>query len=103
MKRTYKTDINVLTQSYIYSKREVEEADMGYFRRRREEIDNSRYIVKHIEAVTDSLDYKSKIIIENEVLKHRSGKWYMDYFSSATYYRSRNKAYKDFLSELEKK
>lgn len=103
MNEEYKNLIDILTRSYIFSKREVSDAKNGFFYRRRSEVRNSMYIVNKIEKAVESLDEKSRIIIENEVMKRRSGKWYLEYFSKATYYRSRNEAYRQFLLELEKK
>ena len=43
------------------------------------------------------MEEKEKIIIENEVLRGKKGKWYKEMMSAPSYYRYRNSAYDNFL------
>ena len=94
------TDIAVLSRSYINHKRVLDEAERGIFAYKPHRLEASKRMVEHIEAVTESLPEMDRIIIENVVLKGKTGRWYDLYFSAPTYYRIRKRAFKTFLNNL---
>lgn len=94
--------IELLSKSYINSKRLLHEAEEGIITRDYNRIDSYRRIVRHIEYCTNCLDEKSRFIIQNEVIEGKSGKWYAEFYSAASYYRLRQKAYEEFFRCLEK-
>ena len=95
-------DLNVMADSYLYSKRYLKETMEYPDGRNHNRISNSRYIVAKVENVIRDMDENSRIILEHEVMERKKNKWYEEYFSTATYYRSRHKAYRLFLREIEK-
>ena len=94
--------INLLSKSYILHKRKIREAETQVVARNYEELRVAHKICDHIENVANELDDKEKLIIESEVLKGKTGRWYDEYFSAPSYYRIRKKAYSIFLNSLEK-
>ena len=90
-------EIGLLSKAYINSKRLLLEAEQHVISIGESSFKASSFIVKHIEYCLNSLDIKSRIIIQNEVIEGKTGKWYLEYFSASTYYRLRKKAYEDFL------
>lgn len=83
------------------STKRIEESEMNIRKRSYDELRPSRIIVSHLRNVAKQLEEKERIIIENEVLLGKKGKWYLEYFSSSCYYRTRKKAYRDFLRIIE--
>lgn len=96
-----KYKITLLSNSYIASHKRIEDSETNIFRRSAEDLRASRIIVSHMESVTQRLDPKERIIIENEVLMGKKGKWYLEFFSASAYYRARKKAYRDYLRIIE--
>lgn len=95
--------IDLVNQSYHYHKRVLLETESGVREYDYIRIRASRKIVSHIDNVTNDLSEKYKFIIENEVINNKKGsKWYMEYFSTPSYYRNRKRAYRLFLENIEK-
>ena len=95
--------IEQLARSYNVSKRILKEVEMGILNKSFSEIDSLYTSVSHLEMTAKSLDAQSRFIIEKEVLEDRFGTtWYTDYFSQATYYRLRAKAYQAYIQDLNK-
>ena len=94
--------INLLSKSYILHKRKIREAEMQIVARNYDELRVAHKICDHIENVVNELDDKEKLIIESEVIKGKTGRWYDEYFSAPSYYRIRKRAYSIFLNSLEK-
>lgn len=93
--------IILLSKSYILSTRKIREAEINARCLSYDEIRSTKYIVDHLEKVITQLDDKEAFIIENEVINGKKGKWYLEYFSPSSYYRTRKKAYRDYLRILE--
>lgn len=92
-----KFEIELLSRNYIDSKRKLKDHEQKTVRYSVDRVRLYRRIVTHIEDVIAILPEKERIIIENEVIKGRSGAWYLEYFSAPSYYRHRSKAYDNFL------
>lgn len=92
-----KFEIDLLSKNYIQSKRQIIEHEAEIMRVNKERLKALKRVVDHIEHVAESLDDKEKLIIKNEVINGKKGKWYLEYFSKPTYYRIRYKAYHNFL------
>ncbi len=90
-------EIELLSKSYRNSKRILREADSQLFHYDRLILSQHRRIVAHIENVAESLDERDRFIIQKEVIEGNLGNWYLDYFSTSSYYRHRKKAYNEFL------
>ena len=89
-----------IRQSYATQQRILEEDEYGYMYYSEYDLKNARKIKGHIETVIRYLDDRSRFIIYNEVIEGKRGTWYLDYFSTTCYYRSRRNAYHDFLTAL---
>ena len=94
-------EIQLLSQNYLESKRRLKEFDEKLVYYNSDKVRSYRRIVTHIEDIAMLLPEKQRIIIENEVLLGKTGAWYLEYFSAPSYYRHRDKAYKNFLKSLE--
>ncbi len=92
--------IEKLSDSYLFHKRQLIEDEQGIKRRPYEKLEGARYIVSHTETVVAGLPERERFIIYNEVILGKRGNWYEGLLSSATYYRHRRTAYRDFLREL---
>ena len=92
-----KFEIELLSRNYIDSKRRINDYETKAVKYNHNRILTYRRIVNHIESVVKTLPDKQRIIIENEVIKGKSGNWYLEYFSAPSYYRHRNQAYENFL------
>ena len=92
-----KFEIETLSRSYIESKRIIKEAQENIIHPSREKLEACNLIVRHIDNVVESLDENDQFIIHKEVIEGKRGNWYLDYFSSTSYYRQRDKAYDNFL------
>ena len=93
-------EIELLSKNYIESKRKLREYDDNVVRYSTNKVKAYRRIVSHIEEVVRMLPDKERIIIENEVIYGQTGTWYLEYFSSSSYYRHRKVAYSNFLNCL---
>lgn len=78
----------------------VKEYEEGLKDRTFDSIKANLEIVRHYEYCLIFLDYKEKIIIQNEVIEGKSGKWYLSYFSESAYYRIRTKAYNKYFYHI---
>ena len=95
-----KTLIDIVSKTYITSKRKVLEKDSGVASLANRYKEHYRVNVEFIEYVVSCLNDDDRLIIENEVLKGKKGAWYYEYMSAPTYYRHRKKAYTNFLQSL---
>lgn len=95
-------EINQIAIAYVNAKRRILESENGFYRFPGYVINDSQKIVYHIDAVIDSMDVNSRLILENEIKHKRQGEWYQCYCSSTTYYRTRIQIYIDFITQLEK-
>lgn len=95
-------DIMVLRESYRYALRVLKEDEANLVKRKKPQIIRCSYVVRHIENVIEYLPERDRFILTNEFILEKSGKWYRDYYSESTYYRSRINAYRTFLVELER-
>ena len=95
-------DIEALKESYRYALRVLKEDEARLIKRSKPVIVRCTYVTMHIENVIESLDEKHRFILTNEFILGKRGKWFTDYYSESTYYRSRIKAYRAFLVELER-
>ncbi len=96
----HKFEIDLLSRHYRDSKIKLEDhrhamVDICYHR-----VLNYKRTIKHIEDVASMLPHKQRIIIENEVMLGKTGNWYLEYFSSSSYFRHRMPAYENFLNCL---
>ena len=48
-------------------------------------------------TIVKMLDEEDRFIIEKEVVEGKRGNWFLGYYSPASYYRHRNRAYSNFL------
>ena len=90
-------EIALLSENYLKSKRIISEYEENIIDLNSNRLAIHHRIVYHIEYVVESLYDKEKIIIENEVLRGKRGKWYKGIMSSPSYYRYRKSAYQNFL------
>ena len=97
-----KIKIALLSQSYIASNRIISDHETFIRRRSYEDIRTSSMIVSHMEDVSSRLAPEERLIIEKEVFQGETGKWYLQYFSTSSYYRYRSKAYRNFLNIIER-
>lgn len=93
--------IDLITKTYLKSKSKLREHELGVTNRNNNYLDHYRVNVYHIEHVVSCLSDNDKFIIDNEVLKGKRGNWYFEYMSTPTYYRHRNRAYDNFLKNIE--
>lgn len=94
--------IDILASAYMRARRRLAEETNGNYSYSNDVLHDSERIVYHIDSVIDGMDDQYKYILDNEVKLHKSGKWYLTYCSPTTYYRIREKAYQEFLNELDK-
>ena len=99
---TNKNNIDLLAGVYMRARRKLSEQEYGTYFYSENVISDSQKIVYHIDSVIDAMDEKARLILENEVKLNKKGEWYRKYCSPTTYYRIRDKVYKDFLKELDK-
>ncbi len=92
-----KFEIALLSANYLNSKRIIREYEEDIIDLSADRLEIHHRIVHHIEYVVSILDDKEKLIIENEVLRGKKGKWYTGMMTSPSYYRYQRKAYKNFL------
>ncbi len=90
-------EIESLSRSYIESKRIIKETEDNVINPGIGKLDRCLKIVRHIENVVDCLEESDQFIIRKEVIEGKRGNWYLDYYSSTSYYRLRSKAYENFL------
>lgn len=93
-------EIVLLSENYLRSKRIIREYEDNNIDINFRRIAVHHRIVNHIEYVVESMHDKEKIIIENEVLRGKKGKWYKAFMSAPSYYpyyRYRKSAYHNFL------
>ena len=106
MDKNFKKDsiaIDLLNNSYHYHKRVIFESNNGIKKYDYMKIRASHRIVEHIDCVANDLSGKIKLIIDSEVIGNKKGtKWYTEYFSAPSYYRTRKIAYRMFLENIEK-
>ena len=93
-------EIALMTENYLKSKRIICEYEENIIDLSSNRLEIHNRIVHHIEYVVEMMYDKEKIIIENEVLRGRRGKWYKGIMSSPSYYRYRDIAYRNFLDCL---
>ena len=92
--------INALSHSYLTHKRMLREEESGIARRPSRYLEPARIIVSHTEEVVDSLKERDRFIIYNEVILGKTGDWYREYLSPATYYRHRKSADQAFIRSI---
>lgn len=92
--------IDLLSRSYLNSKRILRENELGLRNSAERYLEPYRLNVYHIEQVVNALNDNDRFIIDNEVIKGKRGNWYYEYMSTSTYYKHRKKAYSNFLSSL---
>ncbi len=92
--------IDIVSKSYLMSKRKLVENDLGIIKSNEIYLDRYRSNVYHIDYVVSCLNDDDRFIIDNEVIKGKRGNWYYAYMSPPTYYRHRKKAYTNFLRSL---
>ncbi len=95
-----KFKILLLTKNYLHCKRSIREAQENIIPLSKDAYIEKLRIVTHIENVAECLEERHRLIIENEVLNGKTGKWYLEFLSAPTYYRHRCKAYEEFLRSL---
>lgn len=96
-----KFEIDAIARLYMIQKRILKEYDLGLTYRTKEQLENARRLIKKVTLIMNDLDESSKFIIKNEIVLGKKGSWYYGFLSVPTYYRHRNKAYKDFLTYME--
>lgn len=96
-----KFEIDAIARHFMIQKRIVKEYDLGVSFRTKDQLDYAKRLMKKVSLIMNDLDEASKFIIKNEVVLGKKGTWYYGYLSVPTYYRHRNKAYKDFLEYME--
>ena len=106
MKEDFKKDlqeIDLLNEAYHHHKRVLFEAENGIKDYDIERVKASHKIVSHIDSVINDLQGKYKLIIESEIIGNKKGsKWYTEFFSTPSYYRTRKVAYRMFIEKIEK-
>ena len=90
-------EVQLMAVNYIRCKTALREVELAIKSCPPHRLESHQTIVKHIEHVIEGLSDKYKLIIYNEVILGRTGKWYLEYISASTYYRIRDKAYEQFL------
>ena len=95
-----KFEIETLSRSYIESKRIINENSQRVCVPNSYRLERSIKIVGHIDNVVDCLNDNDRFIIQKEVQEGKRGIWYLNYFSSTSYYRLRDVAYDHFLGCL---
>ena len=90
-------EIALLSENYLKSKRIICEYEDCIINLSSDRLEMHRKIVHHIEYAAESLNDKERLIIENEVLRGRKGKWFKGFMSAPSYYRHRQSAYENFL------
>ena len=90
-------EIALLSDNYLNSKRIISEYEENIIDLNSERLEIHHRIIHHIEYLVETMRDKEKIIIENEVLRGKRGKWYKGIMSYPSYYRYRKSAYQNFL------
>lgn len=96
-----KYEIDAIARHFMIQKRIIKESELGISFKTKEQLDYARRLLKKVSLIMNDLDDSSKFIIKNEVILGKRGAWYCGFLSVPTYYRHRNKAYKDFLEYME--
>lgn len=91
---------DLVADSYAHHSRLLKEEALGIIELSESEHRTCKRVVSHIEILVSYLDERDKFIIENEVLRGKKGTWYLNYCSTPTYYRYRNRAYVVFFKLL---
>lgn len=95
--------IDLINESYHYHKRVLNEVENGIKNYDYLKVRASHIVVSHIDNVVNDLTGKIRLIIDSEVIGNKKGtKWYVEYFSTPSYYRARKIAYRMFLKNIEK-
>lgn len=94
--------VSLIALVYVRARRKMLESENGAYDYPFYILNDCQKIVHHIDAVIESMDEKSRLILENEVKKGRKGEWYLEYCSTTTYYRIREEVYQAFIEELNK-
>ena len=95
--------IDVINKTYRYHKRLLNEVENGVKSYDYMRVRASHNVVSHINNVANDFTGKTKLIVDSEILGDKKGtKWYMEYFSTPSYYRARKLAYRMFIENLEK-
>lgn len=106
MNKNFKEDsyqIDLINRSYRYHKRLLNEVENGVKAYDYMRVRASHNVVSHMNNVANDFTGKMKLIVDSEILGDKKGtKWYMEYFSTPSYYRTRKVAYRMFLENLEK-
>lgn len=92
--------ITILSNCYKNKKNELVEHAAGRLELSNRRLESAHRIVETLETIIQKMKEDEYIIIYNEVIKGKKGKWYQDYFSVASYYRHRKIAYRQFIREL---
>jgi len=106
MKRNSRQDsiaVKLLNESYHYHKRVVFESEHAVKKYDLDKVGVSRSIVQHMECVASDFTGKIRLIIDNEIIgDNLNTKWYLEYFSTPSYYSYKQRAYAKYLENLEK-
>jgi len=94
--------IAIIKGYYKNCKRFLFEHEYGISTFTRDQIQRYDRSVKVLEKIPNFMDDIDRLIIQNEVLKDKKGRWYEDYMSVSTYYRRRKKAYSNYINLLDK-
>lgn len=101
--KQYSNEVDLLNEAYHHHKRVLFEAENGIRNYDSEKVKAAHKIVNHVDGVINDLQGKYKLIIENEIISNKKGsKWYTEFFSTPSYYRTRKVAYKMFIENIEK-
>ena len=92
-----KLEIELLSREYIKNKMIIEDVLEKGIKYPKERFKSSHTIVNRIENALKILDEDDRLIIQKELIEGERGYWYLEYFSSSTYYRHRDRAYENFL------
>ncbi|MDO4501220.1 MAG: hypothetical protein Q4B60_08145 [Erysipelotrichaceae bacterium] len=96
-----KQTCQLIAKSYRMSIGIIREHENGYHRLLQKEIEPHYHIVNRVNEVVEGLDILEGLIIENEIIKGKKDNWYIDFLSYSTYKRHVDKAYSEFLKNLE--
>jgi len=103
--RTYsssRVEIELISTAYVSNRLMIIEHNNKIRLRNEYDLALSKKIVQKIENAIETLEERDKFIIVKEVIERQRGNWYLGYLSPSTYYRTREKAYKEFLNCLER-
>ena len=92
--------MNIIVRSYRNACRIVRQAEDHLIGISEEELNTAILIKERIESEVHFLDEKHSVFIENEVINGKTGNWYAQKMSPATYYRNRKKTYSTFVENL---